>query len=127
MKLYLAGKISDTTDYREKFFDASHELRLRGHAVINPVELNWERIRSGKPIDWSECMRADIAAMMTCEGICLLPDWSGSKGARLEQFIAAAVEIKVLHYADLIAGPQYGGLPAFPPSAGKGGETSVLR
>ena len=102
MRFYLAGKISDTTDYRERFFDAAHELRLRGHDVVNPVELNWALIQSGKG-SWQEYMRADIRELMTCKGICLLPDWMESKGARFEFSIATQVGIPSVMYREVVS------------------------
>jgi len=73
-------------------------LRAMGHAVFSPTE-------NGLPADsaWGEHMRADIAALMSCGRVALLPGWEKSRGAQLEHHIASALEMEVrpvVHYLD---------------------------
>jgi hypothetical protein len=72
------------------FHHKAAELREEGFEVINPAELNPDTTMS-----WGECMRADIAALVTCDGIQMLPGWEKSKGAVLEHHIAERLEMTI--------------------------------
>lgn len=106
MKIYLAGRISNEPNYFTKFMEAAHELRLCGYDVINPVEINHGQTPS--PATWSLCMRNDVRAMLTCEAICLLPDWVHSKGAKFEQMVATELGMRSYKYEELINMPVHG-------------------
>jgi hypothetical protein len=98
MKLYLAGPM---TGYENLNFPAFHaesaRLRALGHEVVNPAEIN-----SDPTAEWATCMRADIAELVTCEGIALLPGWAASRGATLEHHIASTLGMTVIHANELI-------------------------
>lgn len=84
MKAYIAGPMTGRKDLNFPAFHAeAKKWRDLGHEVINPAELNPD-----PNADWHECMRADIAALVTCDTIILLPGWQQSRGASLEQHIA---------------------------------------
>lgn len=72
------------------FHASAAALRAQGHTVINPAEINPD-----VGADWLECMRADIAQLVTCDSIHMLPGWEKSRGARLEHHIASALGMKV--------------------------------
>ncbi len=48
-----------------------------------------------KNATWSDCMRIDLKALMDCDGILVLPDWQGSRGAKLEIKIACELGMDV--------------------------------
>ena len=50
---------------------------------------------------WTDCLRADIRALMDCDTLALLPGWESSQGAHLELHIAHRVGIKVVMAADI--------------------------
>ncbi len=52
----------------------------------------------GAEHDWSCYMRADIAAMMGCDGILMMPGWMHSRGAGLELHIALQVGLQPYFY-----------------------------
>ena len=86
-RIYIAGPMSGLPDNnRPAFFAAEKALTAAGYSVWNPV-------RNGLPLDaaWSEHMRVDIAALVTCGRIALLPGWEKSTGANLELKIAVAL------------------------------------
>ena len=84
MKLYLAGPMTGIKDLNFPAFHAeTARLRGLGHMVINPAEIN-----SDPTAEWVDCMRADIAQLVTCDSVALLDGWTSSKGARLEHHIA---------------------------------------
>lgn len=90
-KIYIAGPM---TGLPELNFPAFHReavwLRAMGNTVINPAEINPDP--SAK---WEDCMRADIAQLVTCDAIHLLPGWEKSRGAKLEFHIASQLGIEV--------------------------------
>lgn len=106
LRLYLAGPM---TGYKDLNFPAFHakaaELRAAGYVVINPAEINGgadelAACASMTPAElaahWYKCMRKDIAAVCTCDGIVMLDGWTRSKGATLEHHVAKALGLHVL-------------------------------
>ncbi|ROT46097.1 DUF4406 domain-containing protein [Pusillimonas sp. NJUB218] len=92
MKIYIAGPMTGLPDLNFPAFHAAAKLlRDEGHTVVNPAELNIEPGAS-----WQQCMRIDIRELVTCEGIFLLPNWTLSRGARLEFHIASQLCMKVV-------------------------------
>ena len=72
------------------FYAEATRLRADGYEVVNPAELNPD-----PAMPWHECMRRDIATLVTCDVIQLLPGWANSKGATLEEHIAQRLGMKV--------------------------------
>ncbi len=97
-KVYISGPMTGYPDLnRSAFADTEHRLRCYGLEPVNPHNLcepDW---------DWHRCMRADIAALCTCDAIMMLPGWEKSNGAQLELHIAHRLGIYVIiSYADLL-------------------------
>ncbi|MDA8444794.1 DUF4406 domain-containing protein [Paracidovorax valerianellae] len=92
-RIYVAGPM---TGYPELNFPAFHAaaaaLRAEGHHVENPAEIN-----ADPTAEWLDCMRADIARLVTCDAVFLLPGWERSRGARVEQALAAGLGLQVLY------------------------------
>ncbi|WP_431274255.1 DUF4406 domain-containing protein [Variovorax ureilyticus] len=90
-RVYIAGPMSG---YAELNFPAFHfeaaALRTAGLDVVNPAEINVDPTTG-----WSACMRADIAELVKCDRIHLLPGWSKSRGATLEHHIGRALGLLV--------------------------------
>jgi len=96
MKIYLAGPMTGLPDFNFPAFHAlAYRLRERGLTVVNPAEVNPDQAMS-----WAECMRRDIAELVTCDAIALLPGWQKSKGALLEHHIAERLELKLYTVTD---------------------------
>lgn len=84
MRLYLAGPMTGLPELNFPAFHAqAARLRGLGYEVVNPAEIS-----KGAHAEWAVCLRADIAQLITCDGIALLPGWQQSRGARLEHHIA---------------------------------------
>lgn len=87
-RIYIAGPMAG---YPELSYPAFHaeaaRLRAAGLNVISPAEIKL----SGEPT-WNDFMRADIAQMMKCSAVCLLPGWENSPDARLEHQIATTID-----------------------------------
>lgn len=93
MKLYLAGPMTGIKDLNfPAFHAAAAQLRALGHEVVNPAEVN-----SDTTMAWADCMRLDIAELVKCQGIALMPGWGKSKGAKLEQHIAEQLGMAEVH------------------------------
>lgn len=105
-RVYIAGPMTGLPAHNfPAFRHAAMLLREAGYEVMSPVEINNEESCSAKP--WQECMRADIAALVTCDMVALLPGWENSRGATLEHYIANSVGIPCRDAHILIAtGPQ---------------------
>ncbi|WP_029953512.1 DUF4406 domain-containing protein [Achromobacter sp. DH1f] len=95
MRTYLAGPMSGYPELNFPLFHAeAKRLRECGHDVVNPAEINSDPAK-----DWTECMRSDIAALVTCDAIAMLPGWAQSRGALLEHHIATQLGLVVIHLA----------------------------
>lgn len=91
MRIYVAGPMTGLPALNFPAFHAeASRLRALGHDAINPAEINTD-----PNADWHQCMRADIAALVTCDAIQLLPGWRKSRGATLEHDIAVRLGLDV--------------------------------
>jgi hypothetical protein len=92
MRCYIAGPMTGLPELNFPAFHAeAAKLRAAGHEVINPAEVN-----ADPTMGWHACMRKDIAELVTCDAIRLLPGWEKSKGATLEHHIAERLELLVI-------------------------------
>jgi hypothetical protein len=90
-KIYIAGPMSGLPGLNFAAFHAeAARLRAQGLQVVNPAEINPDI-----GAKWEDCMRADIAQLVTCDGIHLLGGWEKSRGATLEHHIASALGMAV--------------------------------
>jgi hypothetical protein len=97
VKTYLAGPMTGHPDLNFPLFHAeARRLRDSGHEVVNPADINVDPTKG-----WEDCMRADIAALVTCDAIALLPGWVHSRGALLEHHIATQLGLQVIELLDL--------------------------
>jgi hypothetical protein len=88
---YIAGPMSGLPALNFPAFHAeAARLRKLGFDVVNPAEIN-----ADPKAGWETCMRADIAQLVTCVGLALLPGWEGSRGAKLEHHIATALGMRI--------------------------------
>lgn len=96
MRIYIAGPMTGLPDNNYPAFDkAAARLRALGHEVLNPAE---------NPVPacgtWAGYMRMALAQLVQCECVVLLPDWSESKGALAERYVAGLLEMDVVHFCD---------------------------
>lgn len=96
MRLYISGPMTGIHDLNYQAFQAAAE-RLRGQGV--QVSSPHEIIPPGAgPWTWAQHMRVDLAALLTCDVIVMLPGWETSRGAQLEKAVAEALGLKVVDY-----------------------------
>ena len=83
-RVYLSGPMTGIVDWNYPAFNAAAvELRELGFEVVNPAENGL-----APESDWAQHMRLDVARMMECDGLVMLPGWQESKGARIEHRLA---------------------------------------
>lgn len=90
-KIYIAGPMSGLPELNfPAFHGEAAWLRAMGREVVNPAEIN-----PNPTTRWEDCMRADIAQLVTCDGIHMLAGWEKSRGATLEHHIATALGMAI--------------------------------
>lgn len=77
------------------FHAAAKQLRAKGYTVFNPAEINADAVDVIRP--WAWYMRKDLAELVKCEAIYLLPGWENSKGATLEMHVAERLGMTIIH------------------------------
>lgn len=87
MKIYITGKITGNSNYKEQFAAAEKKLKAEGHQVINPT---WKP--EGLP--YKQYIDMGLMELQQCDVIYLLSDWKDSKGARMEYIYALTVGLK---------------------------------
>ena len=91
--IYISGPISGLPDgNRPAFAEMAVTWRSKGWEVVNPHELFNAEVEES----WEGYMRKDLAALLTCTHIVMLPEWEQSRGAQLEKLVADAVGIQTL-------------------------------
>jgi len=90
-RAYLSGPMTNISDFnRPQFFLAESLLLASGAAsVFNPA-------RHPDGLTWEEYMALDIAGMHDCTAFVRLPGWEASRGARIENALAADRGLLVL-------------------------------
>lgn len=105
-RIYIAGPMSGLPDLNfPAFHREAARLRTDGFDVVNPAEINGGAAELVAMSDmneqqmadhWRACMRNDIAHLVTCDAIVMLPGWERSRVATLEHHIAKALGIAVV-------------------------------
>jgi hypothetical protein len=106
-RLYIAGPMTGHEDLNFPAFNsAAAEYRRRGAFVINPAEMNGGNAEIALTAKltadeyhahWVRCMKKDINALMTCDGMVMLPGWQKSRGAKLEHHIARNLGLTITY------------------------------
>lgn len=93
MRLYVIGPVTGRENLNRKAFeDAKEKLWDAGYDVLIPHDVVL-------PIATHErAMRLSIKTMLGCDGVVVLSDWEGSKGAKLEHDVAIACGLHVHNF-----------------------------
>jgi hypothetical protein len=111
-RIYVSGAITGRPldEARKQFEEVCWRLAERGYEPVNPFDvpphpacdcpIPFEEamgaVGAGGGHDWGCYLRGDLAAMLDCDAIYMLPGWESSHGARLELTVASAVGLKVM-------------------------------
>ena len=79
MIIYIAGKITNDPNYKDKFKYYELYYRLQGHTVFNPAVLPMS-----DSISYEAYIRMSKAMLVESDTIVMLPDYKDSKGALQE-------------------------------------------
>ena len=108
-RIYIAGKISgENLEHTiKKFGDYAYDIHKQGNEPINPIKLHTCNCEFGScgmcnelgiiKREHSDYMKIDIAEMVTCHEIHMLPDWKDSKGATIEHDLAEKLGITIVY------------------------------
>ena len=94
MKVYLSGKITGDSNYRQKFSSMEKELLSYGYVVFNPAVLP-------DGFEYEDYMDLDLLILSRCDAIFLMRDWRNSPGAKREYEEAKRLGLRILIEADL--------------------------
>lgn len=101
-RIYIAGKITgecETPELMQKciekfnnygFSISKEKIEFTHGLLINKDFLNPRQ-------SWEFYMKNDIATLMLCDEIHMLPDWYTSKGASIERQLAEDLGIKIVY------------------------------
>lgn len=93
-KVYLSGKITGDSNYRQKFNAMTEELLSYGYVVFNPAVLP-------DGFEYEDYMDLDLLILSRCDAIFLLRDWKSSPGAKRELEEAKRLGLQILTEDDL--------------------------
>lgn len=97
-RIYLAGPMTGYPDHNfDAFHRAAQHLKAAGWDVVNPAE----NFGGRTDLPHADYMRADMAALIKCDAIALLPGWQESRGAKAEYFLAREMGLKTIDAATL--------------------------
>jgi hypothetical protein len=107
VKVYVSGAITGLplTVARAAFAEAAASLAAEGHVPVDPFDVPPHPAcicpdavsadGAGGGHQWGCYLRGDLAALLDCDAILMLPGWESSHGARLELQVASAVGLRV--------------------------------
>ena len=92
-KVYISGPIAgyDMAERKLAFLKVQHMLETLGYQPVNPFN-------NGVPDyeHWRVHMKADIAMLVQCDAIYMMPGWELSKGCKLELDVATSCGIRLM-------------------------------
>jgi len=111
MKKYVSGKINGLSEeeYHDAFERGCELVASKGDEPLSPLSIQacWtedcngfqgvdNRLSGGKYFHaWSCYLKHDIIAMLKCEGIVMLPNWTTSRGGKFEKYVAEQCDMRV--------------------------------
>jgi len=94
-KIYLAGKVTGSEDYKTIFENAKQKIIKSSNDKNILIVIPALFLPDG--FDYESYVRIGIAILAECNAICLLPDWEKSKGALAEYHVALALNKEILY------------------------------
>lgn len=94
MRLYLSGAITNVPNHREVFNNERERLVRAGYTVLDPHDIpacyfsscggNKDTNTDVYHHTWQCNLIHDVAELVFCDGIAMIPGWEASQGANLE-------------------------------------------
>jgi hypothetical protein len=96
MRLYISGPMTGLPENNfPAFFEAERILLDAGYEVENPAT---KGIVEGWA--WVDYLKYDLAVLLPCDGVAVLPGWENSRGALLELHVAEALLMPIKSIED---------------------------
>ena len=106
-KIYIAGPMTGYPQYNfTAFLDAEEDLTAKGWEVLSPARMDLRR--GFNPIEnpdavftpemLTPAIRMNIDAIRESDAIAMLDNWSESKGAKAEYYVARWAGLKIFRY-----------------------------
>jgi hypothetical protein len=94
-KVYISGRITGLVlaEAQALFEYVEEQLAKAGHEPVNPMKL----LPYDPKHSWVDYMVADIRGLLTCDAILMLPNWTESKGAKVEHAIAVSMGLQCFY------------------------------
>lgn len=90
--IYISGRVTGEAigSVIAKFHAAERKIRRFGFTPVSPLD-------NGLPFEaeWADHMGRDIALLLKCDAIYLLPDYEQSRGAQIELCVALQLRMPV--------------------------------
>lgn len=86
--IYVSGKYTDETKEKvSKNIELARQFSIKiwelGYTALCP-HLNTMNFEESRILKWEDYIKGDLFLIDRCDGIFMLPNWSKSKGAKLE-------------------------------------------
>lgn len=93
-RIYISGKITGLEEnYAKSLFDyAENWWKEKGFEPVNPM-----KIEHNHNLSWESYMKEDLKALMDCDYIFMLDNWTSSKGAIIEHDLAKELGIEIIY------------------------------
>lgn len=98
MLVQLIGKITGTSDYKERFEKAERELKTLGYKVVNPVPIGEKVIATHIKPKHEDFMKATIKSLVNVDAVCVIDGAETSLGAKQEIEVAKAIGLTFIDY-----------------------------
>ena len=97
MRVYLSGRIRNTTDYMERFQRAEMKMKALGHEVFNPTLLS-----TVYPfLTDDEYLKLDLAILENMDTIYVMPGLEKSEGMQAELRKAKQLGLKIIYESEV--------------------------
>lgn len=95
MRIYISGQITglDLEVAKNYFKQTEEQIAKAGHIPVNPMEV----LPYHPDHTWHDYMVEDIKALLYCDAILMLENWTNSKGAKIEHGIAQGLGIDIFY------------------------------
>jgi hypothetical protein len=95
-RIYLAGPMTGLPDHNfPAFRAAAKRLQQAGWEVINPAD----NFGGCTNLPRSSYLRADVALLLQCDAMAMLPGWHDSRGAKLEYLLGRELGMPIIDIA----------------------------
>jgi len=95
MRIHISGQITGLEiKTAETYFEmVEQELTKAGHIALNPMKL----VPYHPDHTWHHYMAEDLKALLYCDAIFMLENWTNSKGAKIEHDVAKGLGLPIYY------------------------------